>query len=195
MTLATQITLFRILLIPVFVGCLLYYYESSKQGATQDLYRIAAVVTFLAASISDGIDGYIARHFNQKSQLGAILDPLADKALLLSAIITLSFVQVEGLGRLPLWFLVLVLSRDAILVAGFICLHLFTRHIKVRPHWSGKLSTFLQMAAVAIILLKLESFPLQWVVVAAGFFTALSLIIYLIRGFKSMADSGYANPE
>ncbi len=195
MTLATQITLFRILLIPVFIGCLLYYYESSKQGAVQDLYRIAAVVVFLVASISDAVDGYIARHFNQRSQLGAILDPLADKALLLSAIITLSFVQVEGLGKLPLWFLVLVLSRDAILVAGFVCLHLFTRHIKVRPHWSGKLSTFLQMAAVSILLLKLSAFPLQLVVIAAGLFTAISLVIYLVRGIRSMVDSGYAHPE
>jgi cardiolipin synthase (CMP-forming) len=194
MTLATKITLFRILLIPVFIGFLLYYNESNKQGNPEDFYRLAAVVTFLVASISDAVDGYIARNFKQKSQLGSILDPLADKALLLSAIITLSFVQVEGLGKLPLWFLILVLSRDTILVLGFACLHLFTRHITVKPHWSGKLSTFLQMTAVAIILLKMSFFPLSLVVFLAGIATALSLVVYLVRGLRAMADSGYASP-
>ena len=192
MTFATQITLFRILLIPVFIGFLLYYNESSQAGQVQDWYRVAAVVTFLVAAVSDAIDGYVARAFKQKSQLGSILDPLADKALLLSAIITLSFVMVEGLGKLPLWFLVLVLSRDVILILGFVCLHLFTRHIKVSPHWSGKASTFLQMAAVAIILLKLTAIPLMLVIYLAAVFTVISIVVYLMRGFKAMNDSGYA---
>ncbi|NJK92947.1 MAG: CDP-alcohol phosphatidyltransferase family protein [Blastochloris sp.] len=192
MTFATQITLFRILLIPVFIGCLLYYNESSKAGEVVDAYRLAAVIVFLVASISDAIDGYVARSFKQKSQLGAVLDPLADKALLLSAIITLSFVEVEGLGKLPLWFLILVLSRDVILIGGFICLHLFTRHATVRPHWSGKASTFLQMTAVSIILLKLKSLPLDWVVAAAAFCTVISLVTYVVQGIRSSQESGCA---
>jgi cardiolipin synthase (CMP-forming) len=194
MTLATQITLFRILLIPVFVGFLLYYNESNQDGSPVDFFRVAAVVTFLVAAVSDALDGYLAKQFNQSSALGAILDPLADKALLLSAIITLSFIEVKGLGKLPLWFLILVLSRDAILVAGFVCLHLFTRHIQVKPHWSGKWSTFLQMTAVAIILLKMSWLPLGQVIQAAGILTAGSLAVYLIRGIRAMSDSGYAHP-
>lgn len=191
MTLATQITLFRIVLIPVFIGFLLYYNQSSQEGIAVEGYRLAALGVFLLASISDAIDGYVARRYQQKSSLGSILDPLADKALLVSAIITLSFISVPDFEEIPLWFLVLVLGRDSILVVGFIVLHLFTRHVKAVPHWSGKAATFLQMAVVTIVLLKLTWIPFNPVVILAGCCTLGSAIIYLARGFRSMKESGH----
>ncbi|MCC6235284.1 MAG: CDP-alcohol phosphatidyltransferase family protein, partial [Verrucomicrobiales bacterium] len=85
MTLANQVTIARILLIPVFVVEVLYYRHSGVE-----IHRWIALTLFLVASVSDGIDGWIARRFNQRTRLGAVLDPLADKLLLASALILLS---------------------------------------------------------------------------------------------------------
>jgi CDP-diacylglycerol--glycerol-3-phosphate 3-phosphatidyltransferase len=90
MTFATQLTVFRILMIPVFVLFCVYYGESVARGQPQEWQRLAAIAVFILAAITDGLDGYIARHWNQRSRLGAILDPIADKGLLLTAIITLN---------------------------------------------------------------------------------------------------------
>ena len=86
MTTANKITILRILLIPFFVVELIYYLQTGNE-----VHRLLAILTFAVTAILDGVDGYIARRYNQKSELGAILDPLADKMLLLSGIITLSF--------------------------------------------------------------------------------------------------------
>jgi len=89
-TTANKITLVRIAMIPVFVALAIYYGESVRRGAPLEWQRFAAIIVFLLAAASDGLDGYVARHYNQRSRLGVILDPIADKGLLLSGIITLS---------------------------------------------------------------------------------------------------------
>src|SRR6188474_3440269 len=90
MTTANKITVVRILMIPVFVTLAIYYGQSIQEGDPQDWQRFAAIAVFLLAAVSDGLDGYVARRYNQRSSLGMILDPIADKGLLLSGIITLS---------------------------------------------------------------------------------------------------------
>src|SRR5436853_7452996 len=90
MTTANKITVIRILMIPVFVTLAIYYGEGLQEGKPQDWQRFAAIAVFLAAALSDGLDGFVARHYNQRSSLGLILDPIADKGLLLSGLITLS---------------------------------------------------------------------------------------------------------
>src|SRR4051812_47323520 len=121
MTTANKITLLRILLIPVFVTLAIYYGQSQRSGAAQETLRWAALGTFMLAAASDGVDGYIARRWNQRSRLGVILDPLADKGLLLAGLFTLSF---SGWPyELPIWFLVLVIARDAIVLLGAVVLH------------------------------------------------------------------------
>src|SRR5438552_15035820 len=90
MTTANKITLVRIAMIPVFVALAIYYGESVRRGDPQEWQRFAAIIIFLLAAASDGLDGYVARRYNQRSQLGFILDPFADKGLLLIGIITLS---------------------------------------------------------------------------------------------------------
>jgi cardiolipin synthase len=192
MTPATWITCFRILLVPVFVTALIYYDDSGRTGAPVEFYRWLAVAAFLAAAISDAVDGWLARRFNQGSRLGAILDPLADKTLMLAALITLSFVSVPGLERFPIWFLALVLSRDAILVAGFVCLHCIHAPVQVKPHWTGKVATFLQMGAVARVLLDADFIPfgpLLWI--TAGF-TFAALVFYLTEGIRLAHHPGTA---
>ncbi|MBA3273975.1 MAG: CDP-alcohol phosphatidyltransferase family protein, partial [Chthoniobacterales bacterium] len=90
MTTANKITIVRILLIPAFVTMALYYGQGVQSGEPEEWQRFAAILIFLVASASDGLDGYVARRYNQRSALGVILDPIADKGLLLSGIITLS---------------------------------------------------------------------------------------------------------
>ena len=91
MTTANKITVTRILLIPVFVMMAIYYGRGLQKGHPRDWQRIVAIFLFLVAAASDGLDGYVARRYNQRSRLGVVLDPIADKGLLLAAIITLSF--------------------------------------------------------------------------------------------------------
>src|ERR1700751_1454481 len=122
MTTANKITVVRILMIPMFVTLAIYYGASIQRGAPLEWQRFAAIAIFLLAAVSDGVDGYVARHYNQRSSLGVILDPIADKGLLLSGIITLSLTNWSEVdpayGKFPTWFPVLVISRDAILFVG-----------------------------------------------------------------------------
>src|SRR4051812_45726120 len=97
MTTANKVTILRILLVPLFIVQVIYY---NRSGNSLHLY--IAIASFLAASIADGVDGYIARHYNQRSELGAILDPLADKILLISGIVLLS-VESRYFVRIPVY--------------------------------------------------------------------------------------------
>src|SRR6201987_5693125 len=127
MTTANKITVARILMIPVFVTMAIYYGQSIQRGAPLEWQRFTAIIIFLVAAISDGLDGYVARRYSQRSSLGVILDPIADKGLLLSRIITLSisnWSEVEPhYGRFPAWFPVLVITRDIVIIVGAAILH------------------------------------------------------------------------
>lgn len=197
MTTANKITLVRILMIPAFVLMAIYYGQSIRRGEPEEWQRFAAILIFLVAAASDGLDGYIARRYNQKSALGVILDPIADKGLLLSGIITLSISNWSDIdpqyGRFPIWFPVLVISRDAVIVIGSVVLHLLNGHVRVRPAWTGKVATFLQMAAIAWVMLQIMFIPLIYVVAAAGFFTLVSGVIYIMDGFRQLGAHGHTN--
>ena len=143
MTTANKITLCRILLIPVFIWLTLDYIRDSQRGEGCDWQRWLACGVFALASISDAVDGYIARRYKQKTELGTYLDPLADKLLLVSALILLSirFKEKSPFELLPLWFPVLVISRDLIILGGFILIHIITGHSIARPRLVGKAAT------------------------------------------------------
>lgn len=148
MNLANRITIFRILLIPFFVATLVYYTPE------KDYLRIAAIVIFAIAILSDALDGLVARHFNQWTTLGTILDPVADKLLLSTAIISLTVLESLPIGlRLPPRFLIVVLSRDIIIILGSVIIHFVNGKLKVAPSRLGKITTFSQMATVIVFLL------------------------------------------
>ncbi|PYI91502.1 MAG: CDP-diacylglycerol--glycerol-3-phosphate 3-phosphatidyltransferase [Verrucomicrobia bacterium] len=197
MTTANKITLVRILMIPAFVTMAIYYGQSIERGAPLEWQRFTAILIFLVASISDGLDGYVARRYNQRSSLGVILDPIADKGLLLSGIITLSISNWSKVdpeyGRFPVWFPVLVISRDAVILVGTAVLYFLVGHVKVKPNWTGKVATVLQMIAIAWVMLQLQWVPLIWVVAAAGLFTLISGIIYVLEGVRQLQAEGHAN--
>ena len=187
-TLANQITLVRILLIPVFVVFAVYYSASLRDGAPVEWLHWAAIAAFVVAAASDGLDGWIARRFNQRSALGVVLDPIADKGLLLTAIITLSLYPWSA--GLPIWFPILVIARDAVILVGCGVLKFLTGEVEVRPSALGKIATALQMAAVAWILLQIPHE--KWVVWAAGLFTLASGIGYVWRGMASLGGAARA---
>ena len=151
------------------------------------------------AAASDGLDGYIARRYNQKSALGVILDPIADKGLLLSGIITLSISNWSYVdpqyGQFPTWFPVLVISRDAVILIGSAVLQVLNGKVRVQPSWTGKVATFLQMAAIAWVMLQLMFIPLLYVVAAAGLFTFVSGIIYVMDGFRQLGEHGQSSAK
>jgi len=180
MKLANQITIARILLIPVFVLFCVYYGQGVEAGQPEEWQRWAAIITFLAASVSDGLDGWVARHWNQRSRLGTILDPIADKGLLLTAIITLSLSK--WTYAFPLWFPVLVIARDAVIVLGCGVLYHLDQKLELRVSWLGKTATAAQMITLAWVMLQLPHSLVS--VYVAGFFTLASGAVYVSRGIR-----------
>ena len=185
-TLATKITLFRIFMVPVFIALALYYGESVKKGQPEELFRWAAIIVFVLAAASDALDGYIARRFNQRSRLGSFLDPIADKALMLAAILTLSF---TNWGQyLPLWYAALVVGRDIVQVAGAALIGHIAGDIEVIPHWTGKFATFLQILVIGWVFFNLTKPPVQAVAAVAAIFTIYSAALYIRDGLRQLPD-------
>ncbi|HEY4417386.1 MAG TPA: CDP-alcohol phosphatidyltransferase family protein [Verrucomicrobiae bacterium] len=193
MTTANKITVLRILLIPFFVVELIYYVRSGIEG-----YRLAAILSFATASVLDGVDGYIARHYHQISELGKVLDPLADKLLLLSAIVTLSFNHGEHLGQIPLWLIGTIIGRDLLILLGLIVIHFTVGKVAVRPRYSGKIATVLQMVVVVMILLKWDvgqgALWLYYIALGAAVLTAIAGLSYTWDGMKQLASHPASSP-
>jgi len=185
MTTANKVTIFRILLIPFFVVEVLYY---NKTG--NELHRLFAILPFTVASILDSVDGYIARRYNQRSELGAMLDPLADKLLLVSGVILFSL-DSPRLGSLPGWLSGTIIGRDVLLLIGFFVIQLTVGKVKVRPRFTGKLATVLQMICVIWILLKwhwLTEGYFTILTAAAAIFTGVSGLLYVYDGVKQLSS-------
>jgi phosphatidylglycerophosphate synthase len=112
----------------------------------------------------------------------------------LSGIITLSISNWSDVdpkyGQFPMWFPVLVISRDAVILIGSAVLHLLNGKVRVRPAWTGKVATVLQMAAIAWVMLQFRFIPLIYIVVAAGLFTFASGVVYVLDGFRQLGEHG-----
>lgn len=184
MNLANKITIFRLFLVPAFAAMILNYRE--LPGGEREFLRYWALFIFALAAFSDAVDGFIARTYNQKTRLGSFLDPLADKLLLMTAIVLLSL-NVHGLAKLPSWFPVLVISRDLFLTVGSLVVHLTTGNLRIVPNFLGKATTVSQMATVIWILLKCPH-P-EWAWIPAAFLTFLSGFIYIVTGSKQLNGS------
>src|SRR5436309_4543804 len=148
-TVPNLLTLFRMALIPVFVSLLFY----SKFGW--------ALGVFVLAGITDGLDGLFARRLNQGSQLGTILDPIADKLLLVTSFIVLSLptISPQPIPRhfpVPFWVTAAVISRDIFIIVGAAAINVVTGFKGFRPSLLGKVNTTIQIASVAIILFTLN---------------------------------------
>jgi CDP-diacylglycerol--glycerol-3-phosphate 3-phosphatidyltransferase/cardiolipin synthase len=182
-TFASKITIARICLVPVYVALAFYYGHSVKSSQPDESLRWWALGVFVLAASSDGIDGWVARRFNQCSKFGAYIDPIADKALLLAGVITLSLVDWGAPGwRLPLWFAAIVVLRDGIILGGIKILYVNHREVKIVPHWTGKITTVAQMFAIGWVMLRVTEISPVYPCAVAAFFTIWSSIAYIRQG-------------
>ena len=176
LTAANQLTILRMLLIPAFVILLLYG------------YRGWALLVFMAAGITDMLDGLIARRTGQKTTLGAWLDPMADKLLLLSMFIMLTLPDIGSANRLPLWFTILVISRDVAIVLTVAVINLAVGPRTFRPSIFGKVATatyiFTGVVTLYFNFLGQPSAIVTWFIYASLVITFVSAAHYLTQVVK-----------
>lgn len=183
MTFASKITIARILMVPVFAMLALAYGRTVAAGTPDELLRWCALGVFLTAAGSDGLDGWIARRFNQVSKFGAFIDPIADKALLLTGVIVLALIDWGSPGwRLPPWFAATVVLRDCLILGGIGVLWKNGCKVGISPHWSGKLATVAQMGALGWVMLRVPWLQPVWPCAAATAVTLWSGAAYVRRG-------------
>ena len=195
MTVASKITLTRLFLVPVFAVFAIYYGISVEEGHPEEWLRGWALAAFIIASASDGLDGWVARRFNQRSRFGATIDPIADKALLLTAIITLSLVEWgPGGWQIPLWFSALVIVRDCLILGGVALLHFINHDVPIKPHWTGKVCTFTQMFALGWVMLRIIPIDPIYPCSVAAFFTLWSGYAYFKEAAHQLRDSPHTKP-
>ncbi len=157
LSLASRITIFRILLIVPFVSFMLKTNDSALSPGAQNAMRYVSILIFLVMAISDFIDGYLARIKKQVTKLGAFLDPIADKLLMTCACLLLASERghVQNF-LLPPTVVVLIIGKDLFLLIGFTIVYLITSQIHIVPVFIGKLATALQLSMVAGILIAPE---------------------------------------
>ncbi|MHA1158021.1 MAG: CDP-alcohol phosphatidyltransferase family protein [Alphaproteobacteria bacterium] len=168
MTIPNLITIGRLLLVPLIV-----WLTVTEQHFT-------AFIAFLVAGISDGVDGFLARQFDLRTELGAYLDPLADKALLVSIYVVLAI-----MGEIPLWVTMAVVSRDVLIVGGVVLAWMMARPMRMAPLAISKINTLAQILLAAIVLGDLAftidlSFVRLPLVYIAGFLTVVSAAVYVV---------------
>ncbi len=165
------LTIARIFIVPVFAASILY-----------EKYRYALYL-FVAAALTDALDGLMARVADQRTPLGTFLDPLADKFLLVT-----SFVLFAVYGWIPKWLTITVISRDLIVVVGWLLLYMTTHNAKVQPVLLGKAAIVLQVFTLTYVLLQINftsfpALPLSFLLLTAAA-TAVSGLQYVYRGSR-----------
>src|SRR5262244_4536400 len=165
LTVANLLTLLRLILIPVFVTAV--YYQ----------HFIWALGLFLLAAVTDGLDGLVARSFNQKTQLGAILDPMADKLLLVTAFVILSLPRFTLTDPIPFWLTAVAISRDAIIVLGAAVINMTTGFSRFRPSIPGKLNTLVQVVMIVFFLVA-NAFGLLAQYLPVVYYATLAMAVF-----------------
>lgn len=174
MSIPNLVTLARILLVPVVVWAI----------ASGRLHL--AFLLFVVAAISDAVDGFLAKRFGMKTDIGAYLDPLADKVLIVSIYVTLGITSV-----IPLWIVILVVSRDLMIVGAVMLSWLVGQPIPIRPHVISKLNTAIQIVYACLVLathgFKIEAEPvLTLVMMLVALLTLLSIAVYVAEWVRHM---------
>jgi len=180
-TLANRITLVRLALIPVFCGAV-YAFSPAFPWA-----RPAALAIYAAAAMSDVLDGWVARRFNQRTRLGMRLDPLADKLL-----INLGFVFIAANPSfspgVPLWFPIPIMVRDIIVVLGALLLNAYVGPVTIKVRAIGKVTTLFQNGTLFFALLGVPFLP--WLLWAAALLTLASCAQYIHDGIQQLKAGG-----
>lgn len=184
MNLANRLTILRILLVPVFIALLLYYTPQRHS------FYYFALAVFLLACITDGLDGFVAKKLNEKTEFGSYMDPLADKLLLLSGFLSLSLMQnLPSQMHIPAWVTIPVISRDVVILSGAMMVFMTTGKLTARPIFIGKITTVMQMAALSLSL-AMAPLPLRqlFFFLVVGF-TVWSGALYIRMGSRLFEDT------
>jgi len=186
LTPANQLTILRMAFIPAFVILVVY----NQLGW--------AFLIFLSAGITDGLDGLMARLLHQKTTLGALLDPIADKLLLTSSFVILSVKDLGLSNILPLWLTITVISRDIFLVTSALIIMLSTGHRNFPASFFGKASTLIQLLTITFVLfLNYKTYTTQWLLflyILTGAITIISGMHYIYR-VRQILPRNSTNPE
>ncbi|TRC95552.1 CDP-alcohol phosphatidyltransferase family protein [Mesorhizobium sp. WSM4303] len=178
MTIPNLITIMRFVLVPAVVLAML------------NMRWDWAFAGFLVAGISDGVDGFIARRFNQQSKLGAYLDPMADKVLLVSVFVVMGFI-----GQLPLWLVVTMVSRDALIICAVLLSTVMAHPVEMKPLYVSKANTAAQIVLAAVVLgelaFSIHLDPLRpALIILSGVLTVASAAAYLVAWLRHMSGYG-----
>lgn len=186
LTVPNMLTVFRMVLIPVFVTMLFYQ------------RFIVALAVFVCAGLTDGLDGLLARRFDQRSQLGTVLDPIADKLMMVTAFIVLSMrgifpPPVPSHLPVPFWVTITVISRDVFIIVGAAAINIMTGFRGFRPSWLGKVNTTVQIVAIAAIMFAASvpyytGYYLPTVYAAVFTFAVLSGLHYIFFASKLLNE-------
>lgn len=184
MNLANNLSILRILFAPVFVTSLVYF------SAERPYLHAVSLVLFGLACLTDALDGYLARKFNQVTDFGAYLDPIADKLLLVSGFLSLSFMShLPHAMRIPAWVTISVVARDLVILLGATTIFITTGALKARPLFIGKITTVFQMATLFLALTMSAASVLNVFFFATFFLNIASGIQYIRLGGKIVQAS------
>ena len=174
MTTANKLTLARVALIPVFLVILYLDFPYA---------RCAAFGVFVVACLTDFVDGYIARHYNQVTNFGKFMDPLADKLLVCSALICFT-----GMGELPAWITIVIIAREFI-ISGFRLIASDNGRVIAASYW-GKFKTTFQMVMICLMIANIEALSVLTTIVmwVALVLTVVSLVDYLMKNKDVLKD-------
>jgi cardiolipin synthase len=185
-TVPNFITLVRLAVLPAFLYCI----SSGRFGL--------ALAWFVVAGVSDGLDGYFARRLDMKSAFGAVLDPIADKLLIMSSFVLLSISNSGARVRIPIWLAILVISRDFLMLLVALLMILTTGIKEFRPTAMGKINTVVQILTVlAVLCANVWRLPLPFVWVPFGATlasTVASGFHYLVLGARQVAEKETGAP-
>lgn len=181
MTLANKITILRILLIPIFIIFLVYGYQKDLL-----LFRNIAFGIFILSMLTDALDGMVARIFKQQTELGSLLDPLADKLLLVAAFVVIGYVEKISLG-----IVILVVSREVIMALGWTILHILRSNtLTIKPSILGKLTTAFQMLTIIYCLIEItHPIVIRYIIITTMvIFTIASTLHYIFVGSRMLNE-------
>ncbi len=182
-TIPNIITLIRFILVPAII----YAMMRGEVGW--------ALTGFVVAGVSDGVDGFIARQFDQHSELGAYLDPLADKLLLVSVFVVLGY-----MGELPLWLVIAAVSRDGLIIGGVMLATIMGNPVTVKPLFVSKANTAVQIVLAIVVLAQLAfasdgGWLRSALIIVSGLLTAGSAAAYLVSWMRHMSGYGKGSAE
>ncbi len=182
-TIPNLITIGRLFLVPIAIWLIV----------SRDF--VSAFWIFILAGVSDGVDGFLARQFNMRSVLGSYLDPLADKALLVSIYLTLAVI-----GDIPVWLTILIVSRDVLIVGGVLLAGLLGQPMAMKPHIVSKINTAAQIVLAGLVLGDLAFTPdlvmFRLVMIyVVGLLTLASALVYVIDWVRHMGAADHAEGE